>query len=172
MDVLWAPWRSEYIETFKDEAKKKKEDCFFCEAIERPEEDVKRFVVARREHTIVILNKFPYNNGHTLVAPLRHIGEQDELSDEEYIELMLLLRQTKKVLEEIYHPHGFNVGANLGRTAGAGVPGHMHYHIVPRWNGDSSFMTVFAGINVVSEAMHKTRDMMEKIFTEKYPVVE
>ncbi|MDQ1267165.1 MAG: adenylyltransferase [Bacteroidota bacterium] len=156
MEVLFTPWRSQYIETFKEEDTKNKCDCFFCEAIESHGSEEKLLVVTRRKLCFVMLNKFPYNNGHFLIAPYRHVEEICKLTDDELSEIIHTVRDSTKVLEKMFCPHGFNVGANLGRVAGAGVPGHLHFHIVPRWNGDTSYMTVFADIKVVSQSLTET----------------
>lgn len=169
MDVLWAPWRSQYIDTFKDEDKNKKLDCFFCEAAVSTGRSKELLVVARRKLCFAMLNKFPYNNGHTLIAPYRHVGDIDDLSDDELSELTFTVRQVKQALQQIYKPHGFNVGLNLGRTAGAGVPGHMHFHIVPRWDGDTSYMTIFADVNVVSESLKQTQEILSTKINEMFP---
>ena len=169
MDVLWAPWRSKYIERFKDEDNKEKEECFFCEAVRSPERDTELYVVRRNPDCFVMLNKFPYNNGHCLIAPYRHVSDMDDLTDDEMTDIMFTLRQVKNGLGEIYGPHGFNIGCNLGRTAGAGVPGHLHFHIVPRWDGDASYMTVFAELNVVSPSLNDTHKLLSAKLAELYP---
>ncbi len=168
MDVIFSPWRSKYIETFKDEDKKKSDECFFCEAANQVGKEEELLVVARKKKLFVMLNKFPYNNGHVLIAPYRHVPDLDDLDEDEMSEIMFVVRQTKQALVEMYNPHGFNIGINIGRTAGAGVPGHVHVHVVPRWNGDTSFMTVFAEANVVSQSLWETREKMEAIFKEKF----
>ncbi len=160
MGILWTPWRSQYIDTFRDEDEKNGEACFLCQAAQSPENDTKLLVAARREHCFAILNKYPYNNGHTLIAPYRHICELSELSDDELINLTFTIREAANALGKIYKPHGFNIGINIGRAAGAGVPGHLHYHIVPRWVGDTSFTSVFADTKVVSESLVHTRKLL------------
>jgi ATP adenylyltransferase len=168
MDVLWAPWRSQYIQTFKDEDKKDQESCFFCEALEYGN-DREMLIVARREHCFVIMNRYPYNGGHVLIAPYKHVGELSELDDEVLLCLMKTSKDTLKVLEHISNPHGYNLGANLGRSAGAGVPGHLHFHIVPRWDGDTSFMTIFSDVKVVSQALDETWKAVHDGFNELFP---
>lgn len=168
MKTLWSPWRSKYIETFKDEAKKSAEQCFFCEALNQKEDDKKYLVAARRENSFIILNKFPYNNGHLLVAPNRHVGDLTDLTDAELSELIFLVREAETVLRKIYKPHGFNIGVNIGRTAGAGVPGHMHFHILPRWDGDTSFTATIDDIKVVSEAIETTYDLVSSTYRELF----
>lgn len=162
MEILWSPWRSEYIDTFKDENTKKPNKTFFKIAIDNPDKDEQLLVVARMEKCFVILNKYPYNNGHLLIAPYREVGDLDELTDDEMIEITKTIRISVKALKSIYKPHGFNIGCNLGRVAGAGVPEHIHFHVVPRWNGDSNFMAVTGNANVISESLPKTREKLAK----------
>lgn len=162
MENLWSPWRSQYISTFKH-PDKESESCFLCEANKNIECDNEDLVVCRQEHSFAILNKFPYNNGHTLVAPIRHIGEFDYLTDYELIELTILLKKVMRALKDIYSPHGFNMGINIGRAAGAGLPGHLHYHIVPRWVGDTNFMTVVADTKVISESLLETKRLLSDL---------
>ncbi len=116
-------------------------------------QDAETLVVHRAEHCFVIMNRFPYNAGHLMVVPNEHIGDFAALQAEHATELMQVLRLCHEVLSELYHPHGFNIGANLGRVAGAGVPDHIHFHIVPRWNGDTNFMPVLADVRVASESL-------------------
>lgn len=163
MDILWSPWRSEYIEGFKDETAKK-EECFFCAAIENPHQDSERLVVHRAEHCIVMMNKYPYNSGHLLVAPLRHIAEFQELNPIELSDIMLMLQRCEMILSSLYKPQGFNIGANLGRAAGAGVPSHLHFHILPRWYGDTNFMATIGDIKVVSESIAKAHQQITEAF--------
>jgi ATP adenylyltransferase len=166
MDILWSPWRSEYIDTFKNEKENKNNKTFFMNAIENPEQDIKNLVVKRFENCFVILNKFPYNNGHLLIAPYREISDIEELTDDELFEIMQTIKKCVRALKIVYNPHGFNIGCNLGRVAGAGVPQHIHYHIVPRWNGDANFMSVTGNAKVVSESLAVTRDKLSKALTE------
>ncbi|MFP4528897.1 MAG: HIT family protein [Candidatus Kapaibacterium sp.] len=164
MDILWSPWRSKYIDTFKDEEKKRKESCFLCEAANNPDRDAELLVVARCEKVFAMLNKFPYNNGHMLISPYRHIGELDGLTEQEMAAMMMLIRESCAALKEAYQPHGFNIGMNAGRNAGAGVPEHIHMHIVPRWDGDTNFMAVFADVKVVSQSLEDTQRILSEIF--------
>ncbi len=168
MDILWSPWRSKYIDTFKDEDKEKKDICFFCEAINAPERDEELLVVTRRKLCFAMLNRFPYNNGHILIAPYRHIGEFDKLTREEMTAIMELINDTIKMLDSCVKPHGYNIGANLGREAGAGVPGHLHFHIVPRWNGDTSFMPLISETKIVSQALEDNQKEFSVAFKELF----
>ena len=167
MDILWSPWRSKYIDSFKDEDKKK-QVCFFCEAVEATDRDEELLVVTRRELCFVMLNRFPYNNGHFLVAPYRHIGNFDELTKDEMAAIMELINDSIKVLDHCVAPHGYNIGANLGREAGAGVPGHLHFHIVPRWNGDTSFMPLISETKVVSQALEDNQKTFSEAFNKLF----
>ncbi len=167
MEILWAPWRTKYIGTFKDEEKKNSESCFFCDALAQPENARELLVVRKEELSFAMLNKFPYNNGHTLIAPIRHIGELDELSDAELISLIKLVKKTKIALDRAYKPHGHNIGVNVGRAAGAGVPGHLHFHIVPRWNGDTSYTAVISDTKIVSLALDDTWQLLHELLNEE-----
>jgi ATP adenylyltransferase len=151
MERLWSPWRMEYIRAAKDEP----EDapCIFCR-IRDGEEDER--VLARTDLAFVVLNKFPYSPGHVLLIPNRHVGEVEALDDGESLGLQRLLQRSVRALKEEYEPHGFNVGMNLGRIAGAGVPDHLHWHVVPRWGADTSFMPVIGQTIVLPELVEET----------------
>jgi len=144
---LWAPWRIPYIKGLE-----KSEGCFLCHDLAHPEADDENLLLWRTDKSLVVLNRFPYNNGHLLIAPARHIAGLDETSDEEMLELFKLVREVQKALSLAINPHGFNVGLNLGRCAGAGLPGHMHIHVVPRWDGDTNFMNVCSDTDVISQS--------------------
>ena len=146
MDSLWAPWRLEYILSDKDDG------CFICEAV-ASDEDEQNLLVQRGEKCVCILNRFPYSNGHVLVAPRRHRAELTELDEAELLELMTLTRDVQVVLQQAVSPHGFNIGLNLGKSAGAGLPGHLHVHVVPRWEGDTNFMAVVGDTKVIPQAL-------------------
>lgn len=152
-DQLWAPWRLEYIKRADDD-----EICVFCRAAESPDEDA--LVVHRGQRAFVLLNKFPYSSGHVMVAPYRHVGEFGELDDEEALELHRLARESLEALGVVYGPHGYNLGWNLGRVAGAGVVDHVHEHVVPRWGGDTNFMPVLADVKVLPEHLAETRSRL------------
>ena len=159
MEKLWAPWRMEYIQSsLMDDPGK----CVFC--LDGDDEQTKKFIIFRGESAFVIMNKFPYNNGHLLVVPYRHIAEFNELGDDELLEMQRLMGKCIKALRETMHPHGFNIGMNLGRTAGAGIDDHVHYHIVPRWDGDTNFMPILGETKVVSEALEKSCQRLKKCF--------
>jgi ATP adenylyltransferase len=148
MERLWAPWRLEYIKASQHED----EGCIFCE---KPKEnnDQKNLIVHRSQHCFVILNKYPYNNGHLMVVPYAHESDLNNLSDDILLDIQHLLQLSLRALQETMEPHGINIGVNLGRSAGAGIVDHIHYHMVPRWNGDTNYMPVLAGTKVVSEAL-------------------
>jgi ATP adenylyltransferase len=149
---LWAPWRVEYIEQ-ADELDR----CIFCE----PEEEL---LVHSGEYALVVLNKYPYSSGHLLVAPHRHLGDFCLLLDEEGLEVHRLAARGVEALRAEYAPHGHNLGWNLGRVAGAGIEDHVHLHVVPRWNGDTSFMPVLADVKVLPEALTRTAERLRPHF--------
>ena len=160
---LWAPWRYKYI-TGLD---KPQADCFLCRYIDAPEKDTENLVLWRTRNSIVVFNKFPYNNGHLLVAPITHIADLSSASDEQMLELIKITTQCQFILTEAIKPCGFNVGMNFGRPAGAGLPGHMHIHIVPRWDGDTNFMHVCGGTDVISQGMTELYEQLKRISAEK-----
>ena len=149
MKHLWAPWRIEYILSQKDE------ECIFCE---KPGQDRDRenLVLFRGEKNVVMLNKYPYNPGHLMVAPYKHVAKLDALDDEELLEHIQLVSRCVEMLREEMKPEGFNVGINLGRVGGAGIEDHIHTHVVPRWNGDTNFMPVLTDTRNVPEALDAT----------------
>jgi ATP adenylyltransferase len=149
MKVLWAPWRMDYI-LGEDKA----QGCIFCPW---PEEDlVERLVLFSGRLTRIMMNKYPYINGHLLISPRRHVPGLDDLTPEELLDLQFKLRQSLGILKEIMRPDGFNVGLNLGVVAGAGVEAHIHWHVVPRWHGDTNFIPVFADVRVIPEHFRQT----------------
>ncbi len=177
---IWAPWRLAYVtstekKTETDRAKLHflegaDENCFICQAVadtENTEEsDRARYVVKRSEHSLVIMNRYPYNNGHLLITPRRHVGRLELLTREEHLELMETLSDIVPRMEKIMNCDGFNVGLNLGRVAGAGLPGHLHWHLVPRWNGDTNFMPVLACTNVIPQAMDALWELLYAEFNQ------
>lgn len=162
---LWAPWRMEYIRGL-DKNGDSDDMCFICRDLESPQDDDKNLVLWRSQRSIVILNRFPYNNGHLLIAPARHIRGLDEASDEELLELTRLVRETQKVLSLAITPHGYNVGMNFGRCAGAGLPDHLHIHVVPRWDGDTNFMDVCGDTDVISQSLTELLERLRQISKE------
>ena len=157
MERLWTPWRLAYI-TGASAA----DGCVFCMALEHPEGD--DLVVFRGRTCFIILNLFPYNSGHLMVVPNRHVGSLAEAHPEELSELIDLTRRSEMALAEAYQPHGFNMGINLGKPAGAGVLGHVHMHVVPRWNGDTNFMSVVGQTRVLPEELPVTAERLRPIF--------
>ncbi len=138
--------------------------CIFCEAAEAADTSQAPLVLYRAAHTFIILNLFPYNNGHLMVVPRRHIASLAEANGDELGEMMALVRRSEMALMEAYSPHGLNVGINLGKAAGAGVADHLHIHLVPRWNGDTNFMSVVGSVRVLPETLDQTRDRLRPIF--------
>ena len=157
---LWAPWRIKYIQGLSDVPKS---GCFICHNLETPQDDDKNLVLWRTEQSIVILNRFPYNNGHLLIAPVRHIRDLDQATNDELLEMIKLVRESQKALSYAIKPHGFNVGMNFGRCAGAGLPEHLHIHIVPRWDGDTNFMNVCSDTDVVSQSLTELLDQLKQV---------
>ncbi|MBW8042019.1 MAG: HIT domain-containing protein [Planctomycetes bacterium] len=158
---LWAPWRINYIRTLSES-----NGCFICDIQKTPQDDDENFVLWRLDKSIVVLNRFPYNNGHLLIAPLRHIPDLQMSSDEELLELMKLVRDCQKALSVAIKPHGFNIGMNFGRCAGAGLPDHLHIHLVPRWDGDTNFMPVCSDTDVISQSMTELLELLKKVSKE------
>jgi len=155
---LWAPWRTEYIQGLNT-----KGQCFICENDRATDRDSENLVLWRSPHCLVILNRFPYNNGHLLIAPKRHAAELSELNDDELLELFRLVRDSQKALTAAISPHGFNVGMNFGRCAGAGLPGHLHIHVVPRWEGDTNFMAVCSGTDIISQSLTELYEQLRQV---------
>ena len=151
MRNLYAPWRMEYIDAPQQPG------CLFCRVREAPEADDRaNLVVFRAPDAMAMLNRFPYNSGHLMVAPRAHAGSLTDLDDAQTLALMALVRRSLRALERAMGPDGFNVGANLGRVAGAGIPDHVHVHVVPRWNGDTNFMPVLGEVKVINEHLDRT----------------
>ena len=148
MDKIWAPWRATYI---TKEVKEKKR-CIFCRIFEE-RSDEKNYVVFRTKYSYTVLNIYPYNAGHALIVPNRHVNDLSKLKKDERNDLMDLLDETQALIQKVLKPQGFNIGINLGRSAGAGYPTHLHIHIVPRWRGDSNFMPVVANTKVISQSL-------------------
>ncbi len=158
-DILYSPWRIDYILSEKENR------CIFC--IERPGDeayDEKHLILHRAAHCFVIMNAYPYNNGHLMVVPYRHVSSLTDLGEEEVADLFLSVRFTEKVLREAFHPEGLNVGINIGKAAGAGIDEHIHVHILPRWYGDSNFMTTIGGTRVVPESFDRAYRRLKEQF--------
>lgn len=155
---LWAPWRLSYV------TKPKPDGCVFCAKPLQP--DAESYIVARGEHAYVVLNLYPYNSGHLLVVPFRHVADLLELTDEESNEINQLLRDALKVVRTAFSPDGANIGINLGDAAGAGIAQHLHWHIVPRWSGDTNFLPVLAETNVISQTLGDTHTNVSQLFSD------
>lgn len=165
MDRLWAPWRAQYIRDASgappspERAGSDAPACFLCRYLAAPgSEDRENLVAWRRPNSVVVLNRYPYNNGHLLVAPLAHCGTLGGLSEPDLVEPLETVRLAIGVLDRVFRPHGYNVGLNQGKSAGAGLPGHLHWHVVPRWDGDTNFMPVLGSTRVIVESLHEFYD--------------
>jgi ATP adenylyltransferase len=159
MKQLWSPWRKKYVTTAGS-----LDHCIFCDALAGPDDD-ESLVVHRTEGAFAVMNLYPYNAGHLMVAPERHVGELGELHDDTMLQIMKLVQRAEALLTERYHPKGFNVGMNLGRVSGAGIPGHLHVHVVPRWEGDTNFMTVLSDVRVISEDVREAARALRTLFS-------
>ena len=154
MKTMWAPWRIEYILAEKEDS------CIFCDALGEKDD----LTLFKGTATLVVMNKFPYINGHLLVAPIRHISGLDQLDKREMGELLATVERSLAILKRVMKPDGFNVGLNLGKVAGAGVEEHLHFHIVPRWFGDTNALTVFAEVRVIPEHLQETCNKLKPYF--------
>lgn len=143
MDRIWAPWRSKFV------ASKKKRCCIFC----LKNRNVDRFIIKKSKFSFALLNIYPYNNGHIIISPYRHVKDLKGLNDRELLDAIRLVREMQCLLEKKLKPHGFNIGINIGKAGGAGYKGHVHIHIVPRWEGDTNFMSVVGGTKVIPQSL-------------------
>jgi len=153
MERLWAPWRMSYI------LSQRSNGCIFCEK-PRENKDKENYILSRDKHGFAILNAFPYNNGHLMIAPYRHVPNIEDLSDEEFLSIFSLLKRWVEVIKMELKPDGFNIGMNIGKAAGAGIEGHIHIHVVPRWIGDVNFMPVISETKVISEHLDVTYEKL------------
>jgi len=160
MDYLWTPWRYRYVTTAGGPG-----ECVFCSAV-RGTDDRKTLIVHRGSLNFVILNRFPYTSGHLMVIPYTHVATLEDLDDQTLTEMILLARRTEKLLRVVYHPDGLNMGVNIGRAAGAGIAGHLHMHLLPRWMGDTNFMTTVAETRVEPEDLAVTWERLREGFQE------
>ncbi len=151
MDKLWAPWRVKYIRNIM------KKGCVFCQARAKADD----YVIFKTPYSIAMLNLYPYNNGHILVSPLRHVASLEQLKDEEALDLFKAIKKAQKLLDKVLKPQGYNVGINLSRAAGAGITGHLHVHIVPRWTGDTNFMPILSGVKVISQSLDELHKLLK-----------
>jgi ATP adenylyltransferase len=156
MDYLWTPWRYRYIaDASKDQG------CIFCDAL-KAEDDAKTHIIFRGKKNFVLLNRYPYTSGHVMVVPYAHVADLSAAEPETLAEMMSIAQRVQSALEKIYHPQGYNLGMNLGRAAGAGVVGHLHLHVLPRWSGDANFMTVVGETRVEPEDLSTTYEKLHK----------
>ena len=155
MKIIWAPWRAKYITDIKKEQK-----CFICEAV-KSTDDKNSLVLLRDKFSIVIMNRYPYNTGHMMISPIRHIQFPYEMTVEEMNEVMSLIAKMSKVINNLFSPGGLNIGVNIGKVAGAGEE-HLHFHIVPRWNGDTNFIAVFDNTRVLPSSLESTYEKIKK----------
>jgi ATP adenylyltransferase len=166
MKNLWSPWRSKYIESFS--SPKQENGCIFCDMLELDPQSDDNLVVEQNQFSFVVMNLYPYNNGHLMVVPKRHFSKLSELNDDELKECMNKLQELEIVLTELLNPDGFNIGINLGRVSGAGIDNHIHFHIVPRWNGDTNFMPVLGEVKVISQDLLSTKkNLIDKLSKKK-----
>ena len=160
-ESLHAPWRMEYIRSLE---KEKSSACFLCDDVNAPpSEHAARLVLWSTAHSIVVINKFPYTNGHLLIAPKNHLADLEALSDAEALDLQKQTAEAVKLLKRALSPQGFNIGINIGRVAGAGLPGHIHQHVVPRWGGDTNFMSVIGNVRIVPQAMKQLYEELMRV---------
>jgi len=159
MEKLWAPWRMEYILDSKESG----DECIFCD-LPRQKNDEQNYIVFRSKLSFVMLNKFPYNNGHIMVIPYKHESDYTALDQDILADIQQLIQKSLIALKNCMEPHGYNVGLNLGRTAGAGIDAHLHYHIVPRWSGDTNFMPIISDTKVISESLEKSWQKLSREF--------
>jgi ATP adenylyltransferase len=179
-DRLWAPWRLEYVSGSEPGAAPQPEpaewrpgadhECFLCRAAasysSAADVDRRLLVAGRGPLAQIVLNRYPYNNGHVLIAPCRHVGELSDVTQDEHVECMGQLARLTRIYRDLLHAEGFNVGLNLGRVAGAGLPGHLHWHLVPRWNGDNNFMGVLAGTRVIPQSLDALWELLRGALNE------
>lgn len=145
MDTLWAPWRINYVRRTK-----KEKGCIFCKAVKSKTND---YVIFKTDHTICLLNKYPYNNGHLLICPVRHIRDISDARENEILDIFRSLKRAKALLKKVLNPQGYNIGLNLQRAAGAGITGHLHLHVVPRWFADTNFMPCACSTKIISQSL-------------------
>ncbi|WP_440060149.1 HIT family protein [Thermogladius sp. 4427co] len=162
MRILWSPWRYQYVKS----AIGGSNECLFCKIKDQNDEDA--YIVYRGEFNFVVLNAFPYNSGHLMIAPYRHVDSLEKLDDRELLEMVHLINDSIRALRKALNPDGFNIGVNIGRSAGAGVPGHVHVHVVPRWTGDSNFMPVIADTKVLPVALSEVYKLLKENWPRKY----
>ena len=159
---LWAPWRGKYIQGPPERRKNKPTDCIFCRGYSK--NNKKALILYKGNFAAVMMNRFPYNNGHLLLYPWKHTALLEEMGAEEIQELFSLLKKSVVILKKVFKPAGFNIGMNLGKASGAGIDEHLHFHIVPRWNGDTNFMPVIGEVRVMPEHLSATYNKLYSHF--------
>jgi len=162
--TLWAPWRIDYI--LGNSSEKKEDGCLFCR-LHSDDNDQKNLILERSEYSYIMLNRYPYSSGHLLVLPASHIADLNQLEGKAYIDLMLLLKKSIGVLQQVLQPGGINAGLNMGTAAGAGIADHLHFHVVPRWSGDHNFMPVIADTMVMPQHLDSTYEMLKPFFQDR-----
>ena len=158
MKILWAPWRMRYIRSCSKDS-----GCFLCRALSE-DRDEENLILLRGEKSFIIMNRYPYNNGHLMIAPKRHVGDLLQLSDGELVEMAEMVKLAIKALKSEYNPDGFNIGLNLGRAAGAGLEDHLHIHVIPRWVGDTNFMPIISETKTIPELLTDSYSRLKKYF--------
>ncbi len=158
LKLLYAPWRFTYIKSISERS----DTCIFCEAPRRNDDE--SLILARGKYSYIIMNLYPYNTGHVMVVPYRHVPSPEDLNENEALEIFKFIKISMKAIREAMNPHGFNIGINVGRVAGAGIDKHVHVHIVPRWNGDANFMPVIGGVKVISQDVRETYRLLKPIY--------
>ena len=164
MDKLWSPWRTQYIDSFKFRGKEKEKGCILCEVAKENPEEYDNLLIDKGELTFTVLNLYPYNNGHLMIVPFRHTGDFSSLNENEIKEAMAKLQLAEKALRIVSGPDGFNIGANIGKASGAGIDEHIHFHIVPRWNGDTNFMPVIGEVKIISQDLLDTKKKLVEAY--------
>jgi ATP adenylyltransferase len=162
MKRLFSPWRSEYIESFHEDTDDK--TCVFCNAVNDSPDDPSSLVAFRGNYNFILMNRYPYNNGHLLILPYRHVAKLNDLDENERLEIFYLLEVSVGALEKVLCAQGYNIGMNIGKAAGAGIDDHLHFHIVPRWTGDTNFMPVLNDVKLISEEISKTKSKLVSYF--------
>lgn len=161
MDVLWSPWRYDYIKADRQDLPADSSGCVFCDILNGSASDDENFILHRAEFNFVILNIYPYIGGHLMVLPFEHIADLDRATKETTDELMDLVKKFQGIIRDVYEPHGINIGMNMGKAAGAGVTEHFHMHLLPRWVGDANFMTAIGETRTIPESLKETFDKIK-----------
>ena len=164
MNQVWAPWRMAYIRGKGKEF----DSCIFCQFAHQPQDDLRQHVIARSVHSFATLNRYPYTYGHTMVIPYAHVSSTEDLNPDTLADLALMTNRTMTVLRDIADPPAFNIGANIGAAAGAGIAAHFHFHVVPRWNGDHSFMECIGGTRTMPDTLTNVSDQMRAAWEQRY----